>query len=55
MNVYTFEEVAEMFKMKSKSLRNLAAQGKLNTIKIFGARRITQEEIDRLLKEKGEK
>ena len=58
MKYYTYAEVAEMFKVKVETLRNWASVGRLNTVKIFGATRITSKELERVLEvsnQKGEK
>ena len=49
MKYYTYSEVSDMFKVKVETLRNWASKGKLRTVKIFGATRITNEEIQRVL------
>ena len=55
MKYYTYAEVAEMFKINVKTLRNWASEGRLRTVKIFGSPRITDEEIARVLEVSNQK
>lgn len=51
MKYYTVAEVASKLGFKEQSVRNMIYQKRIKTVKIFGATRISQEELDRIIKE----
>lgn len=55
MKYYKVNEIAEIFNMHPQSIRNAISKGKIKAIKILGATRISQEEFERLVKEKGDR
>lgn len=50
--LYTVKEAAEIINFKPQSVRNAIYDGRIKTVKILGAIRITQSELDRLIKER---
>ena len=51
MKLYTLQEVAEMLGVTYMTVWNLAKAGKIQTVNVGRLLRITQDEIDRLMKE----
>lgn len=51
MKYYTIKEVAERLSVKEQTLRNWIALKKVKAVKIFGATRISEEEINNMIQE----
>lgn len=52
MKYYTIMEVAERLSLKQQTLRNWITEGRIKAVKIFGATRISEEEINKMIKQK---
>ena len=50
IKMYTVAEIAEILSLAERTIRRYIAEGKLNSIKVMGNVRITQEELDRHIK-----
>lgn len=49
--MYTVKEVAEILKLHFRTVERLVREGKIRSVKIGGAYRITEEEVERIKKE----
>ena len=52
MEVFTVKEVATMLKLAEITIRHRITRGEIKSIKIGRSRRISKEEVDRLLEGK---
>lgn len=52
MKLFTVKEVAEITRKSEQGIRNLISKGEINSIKVIGATRITQEELERITGQK---
>ena len=50
MQFYTVKEIAEMLKMNEQTIFRFIREGKLEATKVGGRYRITQEQLDRFIK-----
>jgi excisionase family DNA binding protein len=48
--IYTIEEVVEILKVTRRSVYNYLKDGKLNAVKLGRSWRVTEEELDRFIK-----
>lgn len=51
MKYYTIKEVAERLSVKEQTIRSWICKGNVKAVKIFGATRISEEEINNMIKE----
>ncbi len=51
MEVYTVAEIADILKLSLKSIYNHINKGNIKAVRIGTALRVTQDELDRILKE----
>jgi len=49
--LYTVKEVAKMLGVAQVTVRKWIEQDKIKSVKVIGSRRISQSEIDRIIKE----
>ena len=51
MNLFTVKEVAKALRLTEKTVYKMIKTGAISAVKIGGALRIQQEELDRIMKE----
>jgi len=51
MNLFTVKEVAKMLRLTEKTVYKMIKTGAISSVKIGGALRVTQEELDKVMKE----
>lgn len=51
MRYYTIKDVAERLSLNEQTLRNWISEKKVKAVKIFGATRISEEEINNMIQE----
>ena len=51
MNLFTVKEVAKVLRLTEKTVYKMIKTGAISAVKIGGALRIQQEELDRIMKE----
>ena len=53
--LYTPEEVADILKFSKKTVQNYISNGRIVSVKVFGANRVRESDLLDLIKERGDK
>ena len=53
--LYTPEEVADILKFSKKTVQNYISNGRIKSVKVFGANRVRESDLLELIKERGDK
>ena len=51
----TPEEVADILKFSKKTVQNYISNGRIKSVKVFGANRVRESDLLELIKERGDK
>ena len=51
----TPEEVADILKFSKKTVQNYISDGRIKSVKVFGANRVRESDLLELIKERGDK
>ena len=51
MNLFTVKEVAKMLRLTEKTVYKMLKAGTIASVKIGGALRVTQDELDKVMKD----
>ena len=53
--LYSPEEVADILKFSKKTVQNYISNGRIKSVKVFGANRVRESDLLELIKERGDR